>query len=431
MRASLEVTVILMTAFTSLLTGTGNTGGRQSIVCEHPPENQTAHVGGSVTISCNYQKVEEGTMKSLCRADGDLNCKELLATYRSDHTVRDRFSLKDDGQRGVYTVNISELTLEDAGTYWCALKRVDENSSSCLTEIHLHVLDWDDFTPNQSVHVTSKTATITCNYPHVFENHAKFLCKGKTPFKCVDLINTTEPERDITKGRFHIRDNKRKKFFYVNISELSTADSGTYWCHCGRTTQPHEYTKILLSVGGTRMGGPPEREVDGMQSTTVYVFTNKIRGQWSFILCLFVSCFSGVIIGIAVCSALLVVAVVLLILYKRKLLRITACCAAGESSEQRTDTGQNTEGNNGENHYEEIQLENQQVTSLQSVYATVNPPPDLLHYASVSYHKDGNALPDTDARDSSAAISGDQGATRPPEAAEATLYSTVTQRVEQ
>ncbi len=50
-------------------------------------------------------------------------------------------------------------------------------------------------------------------------------------------------------GRFKIRDNKRLKYFYVNINNLSPADSGTYWCGSDKTWQHANHTKILLSVG--------------------------------------------------------------------------------------------------------------------------------------------------------------------------------------
>lgn len=83
-------------------------------------------------------------------------------------------------------------------------------------------------------------------------------------------------------------------------------------------------------------------------------------------------------------------------------------------------------------------MRNQQASSgdtLPSVYATVNLPTDHLHYASVNFQKDsdaiptdGKALPDMNENGSSAcdysSISRSQGATHPP-AAERSLNSTV------
>ncbi|XP_037620037.1 uncharacterized protein LOC119484926 [Sebastes umbrosus] len=147
----------------------------------------------------------------------------------------------------------------------------------------------------------------------------------------------------------------------------------------------------------------------------------------------------GEIAAAVVCPALLLTLVLVLILCRHKLPRTQVCCAAGGSSEQRTNAEHNTEGNQGDHHYEEIQMQNQQASSgdaLPSVYATVNLPVDQLQYAGIKFQEksfivstDGNALPEANKNVSSAcvnsSISSSQGDTHPP-AAQQTLYSTVT-----
>ncbi|XP_070782511.1 uncharacterized protein [Enoplosus armatus] len=265
------------------------------------------------------------------------------------------------------------------------------------------------------------------HYSH--ENNDKFLCKGKDHLNCEELIHTTEEDRDVVKGRFDIRDNKRRKYFYVNIHNVSRADSGTYWCGSDRTWQHAKFNKILLSVAEKQVktkGSDPATSKTKPTSVTRTVPEEKTGKQ------------DGIIAG-GVCALLLVVLVIILILCRHNLPRTQACCAAGESSEERTNAGHNTEGNHGDHHYEDIQMRNQQASSgvvLPSVYATVNPPADQLHYAtinvqtdSVSVSTDGNALPDTNKNGPSAcdysSISSSQGATHSP-AAEQTLYSAVT-----
>ncbi|XP_031720291.1 CMRF35-like molecule 5 [Anarrhichthys ocellatus] len=108
---------------------------------------------------------------------------------------------------------------------------------------------WNDITPVALNHSPGETVQIECTYPHSHENNEKFLCKGANPFNCNQLINTTEQESDVAKGRFHIRDVRRKKYFYVYINNVSTDDSGYYWCGSSRTGEHAGSTKILLSVG--------------------------------------------------------------------------------------------------------------------------------------------------------------------------------------
>ncbi|KAK5866256.1 hypothetical protein PBY51_020462 [Eleginops maclovinus] len=141
--------------------------------------------------------------------------------------------------------------------------------------------------------------------------------------------------------------------------------------------------------------------------------------------------------GIAVgCVALLTI-VLVLILCRHKLPRTKACCAADESSELRTTAEHNREEIPEVRLYEEIQMSNQQANSgntLPSVYATINPPADPLHYASVNFKTDSDlALTDknTDTNKNGtlasdySSISPFQGLTQPPPLTEQTLYSTI------
>uniref|UniRef100_A0A8D3DI03 Immunoglobulin domain-containing protein n=1 Tax=Scophthalmus maximus TaxID=52904 RepID=A0A8D3DI03_SCOMX len=82
------------------------------------------------------------------------------------------------------------------------------------------------------------SVTINCTYPREEEGPIKYFCRqnedGENPFNCSELIHTEEGEIDATEGRLYIRDSKRSKYFYVNINNLRTSDSGTYWCSFGR-----------------------------------------------------------------------------------------------------------------------------------------------------------------------------------------------------
>ncbi|XP_028283706.1 uncharacterized protein LOC114449984 [Parambassis ranga] len=385
------VIVCLMTASVSLGAKKKNKSG-SNINCENA-ENQAARVEGSVSISCKYPQAEKNNIRYFCRKDGNLSCTSVL-------TQQDRFSLTDNEQKSTYTVVISSLAQEDAGTYRCALKRVDDNSTACLKEIHLHVLDWDDIIPTKA-DVTSDTAIMTCKYSDSNKQSEKILCKGDKPLECKELIRTTRQDKDVVNGRFNIRDNQRKKYFYVYIQNLTRADSGVYWCGAGA-----EYTKIQLSVDEKylKVKKRSNREEDKSNQPTVGYKNGPAQGP--------------MIGGIVAAAVLLLVAVILLIIFRRKIFRRGACCAAGDSSEQKTDTGHNTEGeNNADHQYEEIHLQLQQQASAPlSVYATVNPPADLVHYASVDFQNNADSVPDTN-RNGSSAVSGG-----PPES---TLYSTV------
>ncbi|XP_044201631.1 polymeric immunoglobulin receptor-like isoform X1 [Thunnus albacares] len=419
MRISLKVTICFMTAIVSLLSVSGNKEGLARINCDNTPVNQTAHVGGSVTINCNYSRAEESNVRYLCREDEKLNCRNMIETHSSNYTKRGRFSLTDNKQQRVYTVTISGLTKADAGRYKCAM----ENSSfiTCSTEVHLHILNWDDVKSEEISGGTGDTIQIQCYYPISHEIKEKSLCKGKDPSNCEELIHTTEQDRDTTKGRFIMKDNRRVKYYYVYIKNLSINDSGTYWSSFDRTCWYAGYCKFHLSVveKGTKT---KESDPQAPQGTTASVLTDKSSTSSQPE--------TGMMVGVVVSLTLLVIAVVVLILCRHKLPSTQVCCTAGGSSEQRTNTGNNTEGNHGD--YEEI--EENLGNTLPSIYVNINPPADHLHYANVYFQKDSvsvltdrNTLPDTNKNVSScdySSISPTQGTTRPPAAGQ-TVYSTV------
>ncbi|KAF1394928.1 hypothetical protein PFLUV_G00006210 [Perca fluviatilis] len=412
MRISLKVIIYLMTASVSSLAVTGNNRGPDNINCDKPPVIQKARHGGSATINCQYPRTKDINVKHFCREDGNLNCTNLISTVNSNHTILGRFSLTDDKQQGVYTVIISTLTQDDAGRYRCVMERAD-SSTACLTKIHLHILNWDDITSKAINHAIGEGAQIKCTYPDSHKSNEKFLCKGENPSNCEELIHTSDQK----KHRFSIRDDRIKKYFDVYIDNLSTEDSGSYWCGSSRMWEQAEVTKILLSVAERR------KTRESVMQRDDYSTDGTVTTDWI-----------ALVVAVVVCLVLILILVLVLVLCRHNLPCTQVCYAAGGSLEQRTNAAEHTTEveNHGDHHFDEIQMWNQQASSgeaLTSVYATVNLPADQLHYASVNFQKDSvgvstdrNSLPGTNEISSN---STSQGVTH-PSAAEQTLYSTVT-----
>ncbi|XP_060941169.1 CMRF35-like molecule 8 [Limanda limanda] len=170
-------------------------------------------------------------------------------------------------------------------------------------------------------------------------------------------------------GRFSIRDSQRSKHFNVNILNLSTADSGTYWCGSDRKWHNAAYTKINLFIDKrhikTKKSGPQQTTAAPSSTTTLHGHSD-----------------SGRIIGATVaCLALLVTVGIVLIVFIHKL-----CRTQGGSTMHSTKAGQNSEENHNDRVYEEIKEPNQGQSSgdaTLSFYALVNLPAEQLHYASL------------------------------------------------
>uniref|UniRef100_A0A8C2WK24 Ig-like domain-containing protein n=1 Tax=Cyclopterus lumpus TaxID=8103 RepID=A0A8C2WK24_CYCLU len=294
----------------------------------------TGVLGKEVTIKCSHSYAFTN-VKYFCKGA----CLKVLISSRANKKVpNEKYSIVDKGN--TFSVTIFHLTADDSGTYSCGIERIGLDT---YIEVVLTVIEGD----------TGQTVRIECTYPNHHENNEKYLCKGRNPFNCNRLIQTTEQERDVVNGRFHIRDNRRKKYFYVNINNLSTDDAGCYWCGSSRTGQRAGYTKLLLSVGDITYSlctyEPNEAQLF-YQNMSVLLLMNR-----------------------CVCVCACVCVCEFAYAHNNYIYHTTPLLPLQE--------------NHGDHHYDEIQMLNQQASSgdaLMSVYATVDAPTDQLHYASIN-----------------------------------------------
>ncbi|XP_041961180.1 polymeric immunoglobulin receptor-like [Alosa sapidissima] len=89
----------------------------------------SGYVGDDITIKCKYEDTNKHKSKYLCKNTA-VGCEDRIRTDRKDQwESRDRFSLYDDTTGGFFMINITKVTEEDYGTYWCALDEPPSNDS--------------------------------------------------------------------------------------------------------------------------------------------------------------------------------------------------------------------------------------------------------------------------------------------------------------
>ncbi|XP_064857150.1 uncharacterized protein LOC135560051 isoform X2 [Oncorhynchus nerka] len=79
--------------------------------------------GGNDTIQCHYDRGFMTHQKYLSKGIWAYRV-DVIKTQTHQHpavTHKGRFSLYDDTERRVFTVTITNLVLEDSGTYWCGI----------------------------------------------------------------------------------------------------------------------------------------------------------------------------------------------------------------------------------------------------------------------------------------------------------------------
>ncbi|XP_041802531.1 CMRF35-like molecule 1 [Chelmon rostratus] len=89
------------------------------------PDVVTAAYGGSVTVSCQYDRQFTERTKYWCKGKIYELCSIMVKTPRNRQN--DRCSIVDDKRAGVFTVTMTSLTKTDEDMYWCVIARHGKN----------------------------------------------------------------------------------------------------------------------------------------------------------------------------------------------------------------------------------------------------------------------------------------------------------------
>lgn len=86
------------------------------------PSKVTGTVGESLSVRCQYEE-EHKTNDKYCGSRVSVlpQCKVIVRTRASKEVGKGRVSIKDHPANLTFTVTLENLTLEDAGTYKCAV----------------------------------------------------------------------------------------------------------------------------------------------------------------------------------------------------------------------------------------------------------------------------------------------------------------------
>ncbi|XP_036412908.1 CMRF35-like molecule 9 [Colossoma macropomum] len=137
-------------------------------------ERVTGYSGGGVLIKCTYDTGYTSNPKYLCTGSWPCMTKPIWTDAKNEWINRGRFSLFDDTRAAEFWVLIRELTVEDFGTYKCA---VDKFGFDIYTPVELNVQE--GLTDQEkSISVTGHVGgrvNISCKYSQSHSSDPKFL----------------------------------------------------------------------------------------------------------------------------------------------------------------------------------------------------------------------------------------------------------------
>ncbi|XP_014045235.2 CMRF35-like molecule 9 isoform X1 [Salmo salar] len=111
-------------------------------VCSAELITVEGYKGGKAEIRCPYREEWRSHQKYLCKGECRVfNKDKVIKTEAGENsTSRGRYSLKDIREESVFIVTITNLTLKDAGRYWCG---VDTWGQDNYIKVNLEVSeDW-------------------------------------------------------------------------------------------------------------------------------------------------------------------------------------------------------------------------------------------------------------------------------------------------
>ncbi|XP_036413564.1 CMRF35-like molecule 7 [Colossoma macropomum] len=90
--------------------------------------------GGNASVRCPYHRGSELYPKYFSKGREKV---EMVKAKSTTWSMEGRFSLEDDREKREFTVTIRNLSVNDAGLYWCG---VDDWGPDTLTEVNLDVV---------------------------------------------------------------------------------------------------------------------------------------------------------------------------------------------------------------------------------------------------------------------------------------------------
>ncbi|KAL1006427.1 hypothetical protein UPYG_G00072220 [Umbra pygmaea] len=223
----------------------------------------SGYLGRGAEIKCPYGSGYESNNKYLCNRVCGASDVVIETPSGVSHVERSRFSLNDDRERRVFTVNISNLTMSDAGTYWCGVSRFFYDLN---IEVILQVVkDWCCDNPTLVQGTSPGPVRVRCPYEPQHKDNEKYVCIGSRPSTCLQqaLITSrqTKPE-----GIF-LHDNKAAGVFTVTITGLTKKDSGMYMCGIRIDRGLDVYSLVSLEINAET------EQTTSFPSTTNFVTT--------------------------------------------------------------------------------------------------------------------------------------------------------------
>lgn len=235
------------------------------------PKQITGLVEGSVSVKCFYPStsVNIHSRKYWCK-ESTRHCYTFISSngfVLKDY--KDRASITDFPEYGMFIIKISNLRFKDVGLYRCGIGLNDYGLSF---RVKLEVTQ-DPVLPEEAqlyYAEQQKTVTMTCDFGIQYASTRKYLCK-MTKTNCYNVIDTYGNVEASNLGRTLLTNLGTPGSFSVIMSQLKKEDSGLYLCGAGNYGADGESKKLDLHVYEDGLAPQQQSVLNGVLGGSVTV----------------------------------------------------------------------------------------------------------------------------------------------------------------
>ncbi|XP_043098372.1 polymeric immunoglobulin receptor-like isoform X2 [Puntigrus tetrazona] len=195
---------------------------------------ESVYLHGKVNFTC---QIPEAYEVLFCKEDDNHTYNHMCRNISSSKVTHMSGSSERNEER-VFTVSISNVSVRDAGVYWCGAETRDTYLTfiSLTTKIQLNLI------MPPVVRREGESAEIICPYDSIYKSKPKSLCKGK--------CSTRDRNENETKtDRLTLKDDVSTSVFTGTITGLTAEDAGKYWCAVTSETElNYLYTHLMVIV---------------------------------------------------------------------------------------------------------------------------------------------------------------------------------------
>ncbi|XP_070253486.1 polymeric immunoglobulin receptor [Myotis yumanensis] len=256
--------------------GDDSTGDKSNVdlkVLKPEPELLYGDLRGSATFDCAVDPEMARLPKFLCRVNKDKACEVVVNTLGTRAQAFDGRILITLKNQGSFSVHITGLRKEDAGSYLCGAHSDGEPQEGWPMQAWQLFVNEETTIPrivSVMKGVVGGSVAMLCPYHPTDKNSQKYWCRwDEQNSGCPQLVSNEGLVKEQSKpyeGRLVLHEEPGNGTYTVILNQLTTKDAGFYWCLTSGDTR-WWFTVELKIVEGEPNLKAPEKAIAWLGDT--------------------------------------------------------------------------------------------------------------------------------------------------------------------